>query len=171
MGFSAGGHLASTMSGYFKPLEFEGLDDIDKESYTPNYQILCYPVINMDLDSGFAHPGSANSLLNTRYEELKDELCMEKITSDKIPPTFIFHNFDDNEVDITNSLRYAENLRKLGGTLEMHIFPEGGHGVGICKLNQKDQKHAKNWINLLCSCCSSCSSFLFLFCIFFICCH
>ena len=151
MGFSAGGHLASTMSGYLKPLEYEGMDDIDKESFTPDYQILCYPVINMDLESGYAHAGSANSLLNEKYEELKDELSMDKIKLDNIPPTFIFHNFDDGAVNVSNSFRYAENIKKSGASVEMHIFPDGGHGVGICKLSQKDHNHDRAWLGLLCS--------------------
>lgn len=149
LGYSAGGHLAASLSSYVDNLEYENMDIIDKEKYTPDLQILCYPVISLDKINYYTHIGSADCLLSNRYEELKDILSLEKTTVKKIPPTFIWHNFDDNSVNVTNSLRYAECLRKKGIPVEMHIFPDGKHGIGLPIEERKDYLHNRKWIELL----------------------
>ena len=150
MGFSSGGHLAAATSSYIDKIDYEGIDDTDKESHIPNLQILCYPVITLNEEKYFAHKGSGRRLLGERYEELKNVLSMEILSSGVVPPTFIWHNFDDTCVSVVNSFKYAENLRRLGVPVEMHIFPDGEHGIGLPVEDRKDYNHNKKWIKLLC---------------------
>lgn len=149
MGYSAGGHLTASLTSYLETFDYEGEDDIDKESFIPNLQVLCYPVISMDLGLYYTHKGSSKYLLDGRYEEFKDDLSFENSQVENIPPTFIWHNFDDSCVNVVNSLRYAENLRRNGVSVEMHIFPDGGHGIGLPIEDRKDLNHNRKWIELL----------------------
>ena len=149
MGYSSGGHLTASLTSYLEKMEYEDIDDLDKESFVPNLQVLCYPVICLDLESYYAHKGSAKYLLANRYEELKKILSLENTEVQDIPPTFIWHNFDDASVNVVNSLRYAEALRNKRVSVEMHIFPDGGHGIGLPIEDRKDFNHNKIWIELL----------------------
>ena len=88
-------------------------------------------------------------MLDDKYEEYKDTLSLEFSTTEKIAPTFIWHNFDDTCVSVVNSLKYAENLRKKGTSVELHIFPDGGHGIGLPIEENKVLNHDKQWIDLL----------------------
>lgn len=130
MGSSAGGHLAALTSTYRGSLEFENLDDIDKESSLPNGQILCYPVIKL-LGKGIAHLGSGYNLLGEKQAEMGEELSPDLIADESTPRAFIWHTFDDNAVNVINSLDYAKRLRMMGVDTEMHIFPNGSHGLGL----------------------------------------
>lgn len=149
LGYSAGGHLTASLTSYVEKLDFEDIDDVDKESFVPNLQVLCYPVIGVNLQSYYVNDVSAKSLLSNRYEELKDILSLEHNKVENIPSTFIWHNFDDSDVDVVNSLRYAENLRNKGTSVEMHIFPDGDHGIGLTIEDRKDYNHNRIWIDLL----------------------
>lgn len=130
MGSSAGGHLAALTATYHKPIDFEGLDEIDKEDCRPNAQILCYPVIAL-LDEGFAHLGSGRNLLGEKAQELGDALSPNLIADETAPKAFIWHTFDDNGVNVINTLEYAKRLRQVGVNAEVHIYPHGRHGLGI----------------------------------------
>ena len=149
MGYSAGGHLTASLFTYHDKTEYEGIDEIDNESYIPDYQILCYPVISLDKDNYFTHQGSADNLLSLRYDQLKDSLSHEKSLVKVEAPTFIWHNFDDELVGVENSLLYAKKLSKDGTSVEMHIFPDGGHGKGLPVDDTKDLNHIKIWTELL----------------------
>ena len=149
MGFSAGGHLTASLFTYHDKTEYEGTDEIDKENFVPDYQILCYPVISLDKEKAYTHQGSADNLLSDRYEELKDSLSLEKSLIKADVPTFIWHNFDDSAVGVENSLLYAKKLRKDGASVEMHIFPDGDHGKGLPIDDKKDLNHIKIWTELL----------------------
>ena len=149
IGYSSGGHLAASLFTYHDKIEFENLDDIDKECFVPDYQVLCYPVIGLNRESYYIHQGSPTSLLADKYEEYKDVLSLEYSEVEKVAPTFIWHCFDDDGVSVVNSLRYAENLRKKGTSVEMHIFPDGGHGKGLPIDDAKELNHLKIWIELL----------------------
>lgn len=149
MGYSSGGHLTASLFTYADKIDYEDIDYIDKECFTPNYQVLCYPVIGLNKDNYYIHTSSPDNLLENKYEEYKDVLSLEFSTVEKIAPTFIWHNFDDNAVSVVNSLKYAENLRSKGASVEMHIFPDGGHGIGLPVENNKVLNHDKQWIDLL----------------------
>ena len=149
IGYSAGGHLTASLTSFLDSLEYENIDDIDNESFIPDMQVLCYPVISLNGDNYYTNIGSAKNLLDTRYEELKDSLSMENTVVENIPPTFIWHNFDDSAVNVVNSFRYAETLRKKGTSVELHIFPDGNHGIGLPVDDRKDYNHNKKWIELL----------------------
>ena len=154
MGSSAGGHLAALVSTYYKDIEFEGADEIDKEDFVPNKQILCYPVIRL-LGKEFSHLGSGRNLLGEQQAFLGEDLSPDLIASEYTPDAFIWHTFNDGVVNVTNSLEYAKKLKKAGASAEVHIFPEGNHGLGLCKnhvhCEGKDPKmlnHVAQWMPL-----------------------
>lgn len=149
IGYSAGGHLAASLVSFNDKIDFEDIDEIDNESYTPNFQVLSYPVISLDKDMPYTHQGSADHLLGERYEELKDKLSFEKVKIEKPIPTFLWHNFDDSCVDVSNTLLYAQNMKDSGGEVEIHIFPHGNHGVGLADWNTKESNHFNQWTELM----------------------
>ena len=144
MGSSAGGHLAALTSTYDGPIDFEGADEIDRESFRPDGQILCYPVIALR-GEGLAHYGSTDNLLGDRREELGDALSPHLIADEHAPRAFIWHTFDDSGVHVANSLDYARRLREMQVSVEMHIYPEGHHGLGLAPENP----HVADWANRL----------------------
>ena len=147
MGSSAGGHLAALVSNYCKPIEFEGIDEIDREDYIPNAQILCYPVISVVKPYG--HISSGQHLLGERYDELKEEFCIEKMVTKKTPPAFICHSSGDTCVFLQNTLNYTSEMNKCGVQTEIHIFPDGYHGMGLCVEDDKTTVHTRQWAQLL----------------------
>lgn len=136
MGSSAGGHLAALSSTYFEPIEFEGVDALDEVSCIPNGQILCYPVIKL-LGKGISHLGSGKNLLGERQAEMGEELSPDLIANEKTPKAFIWHTFEDPAVNVINSLDYAKKLRMLQIPTELHVYPYGGHGMGLAKLENR----------------------------------
>jgi len=132
MGFSAGGHLASTAGTHFDSGNPNASDPIEKLSSRPDLLILCYPVITMT--KPFAHSGSRQNLLGKEpSQELIDLMSNEKQVSDKTPPTFFFHTEDDPGVPVENSFLFAAALRKAKVPYELHIYQTGKHGVGLAQ--------------------------------------
>ena len=127
MGSSAGGHLTALLSTYCKELGGEK-DDLFRESYLPNGQILCYPVISSD--ESISHKSSFEGLLGDLYER-REEYSPELLVNQTTPPAFIWHTAEDGGVSCINSYRYAESLTKQKIPVELHIFPHGGHGLGL----------------------------------------
>jgi len=146
LGYSAGGHLCASLVSFHGKLSGEGVDEIDSQDYIPDYQALCYPVISFDTGKKYTHAGSVWHLLGEDKKALVPEMCFERTATLPIPPTFIFHNFDDAAVGVENSLLYAARLRELGVPVEMHIYPHGGHGVGINKDDSLANRHNGDWI-------------------------
>lgn len=136
MGSSAGGHLAAMSSTYFEPIEFEGADEVDAVSCVPDGQILCYPVIKL-LGKGIAHLGSGRNLLGELQAEMGEELSPDLIANEKTPKAFIWHTFEDPAVNVINSLDYAKKLRTLQIPTELHVYPYGGHGMGLAAQNER----------------------------------
>lgn len=146
MGSSAGGHLAALTSTYFADFdEFEINDEISKESFIPDGQILCYPVINLVGKRGDVHYGSGINLLGENYAPLCHELSPSMIASAKTPPAFIWHTFEDKGVSVKNSLDYAKALRNYEVDVEMHLYPHGPHGMGIPAPDSKVNEHVSDW--------------------------
>ncbi len=132
LGFSAGGHLASTTGTHFDdPLDPFYASDIapDRFSSRPDAMILCYPVITF---GEHRHQGCVDNLLGLQPQTaLLDLLSNEKHVSDQTPPAFVWHTADDPSVPVQNSLLFAQSLAKHNVPFELHIFEHGRHGVGL----------------------------------------
>jgi len=127
IGFSAGGHLASTLSTHFDEKVYDIKDNI---SARPDFSILMYPVITMD--ASFTHMGSRRNLIGENpSEEAVRHFSNEQQINEKTPPAFLVHSADDKAVPIKNSMTYYENLSKFNIPSELHIFQKGGHGYGL----------------------------------------
>jgi acetyl esterase/lipase len=130
LGFSAGGHLASTAATHFDDGKADAADPIDRAGCRPDFAILCYPVIT--LKPPYTHMGSRINLLGKDADEkLVESLCNDEQVTAKTPPTFLFHTADDNAVPVENSLRFFEALHKAKVPAEMHVYEHGRHGVGL----------------------------------------
>lgn len=130
LGFSAGGHLASTVSTHFDAGNPAAADTIDRQGCRPAFSVLGYPVITMDLS--FTHKGSRDNVLGTNPGKiLVDSLSNEKQITALTPPAFLFHSTDDNAVPIRNSQAYHDSLAKRGVTASLMKFNHGGHGFGM----------------------------------------
>jgi acetyl esterase/lipase len=124
MGFSAGGHLASTEATHFKNVLVENGANT---SVRPDFQILVYPVISMR--DGLTHPDSRTKLLGANPSiELIDQFSNELQVDETTPPAYITHAGDDKLVDVDNSIFYFEKLRHYNIPAELHIYQKGGHG-------------------------------------------
>jgi len=156
LGCSAGGHLAASYS------LFCGEDFVTKsvgmtaDKLRPAGMILCYPVIT---SGEFSHRDSFSTLLGSDYDslvgtELLEKVSLEKQVTEKTPPAFIWHTYTDNVVPVENSLLFATALRKHNVNCELHIFPDGGHGLGLASELSQDsngwgvQEECKIWIRL-----------------------
>lgn len=143
IGFSAGGHLCSTVSTHFDEGDPAAKDPIARVSSRPDFAILCYPVIAFNKDH--THKGSQRNLLGEDpAAELIEELSNERQVSSKTPPTFLFHTAQDQAVPSENSLQYYLACLKHGVPAELHLFPEGRHGLGLAK----KQPGAAQWPEL-----------------------
>ena len=140
MGSSAGGHLAALTSTYNEPLALEGVDAIDEESFRPDGQILCYPVIAL-LGKDLAHLSSGQQLLGMDQAEMGEALSPHLIADSTAPRAFIWHTFEDAGVSVNNSLLYAKRLRDVGVSTEVHVYPHGRHGQGLAE----KIPHTRNW--------------------------
>ena len=129
MGSSAGGHLASTLVTHFDAGNPAATDPIDRQSSRPDLGILCYAVITM---GEFTHQGSKHNLLgNDPSPELVRNLSNELQVTKDTPPCFVWHTWEDKAVPVENSLQFAEALRKAGVPFDLHIYQQGGHGLGL----------------------------------------
>ena len=130
MGFSAGGHLASTASTRFDGGNAGAADPIDRVSSRPDFAILGYPVIS--LVEPWTHQGSKAMLLGDKPDPaLARSLSTDTQVTAQTPPTFLFHTNADTAVPAENSVHYYLALRKAGVPAELHIFRDGPHGVGL----------------------------------------
>ena len=133
MGSSAGGHLAAVTSTHMVPLEGEGVDDIDREEFRPNGQILCYAATQITrMYNAYELSPDKNVLMS---------LCADLVADEHTPPAFIWHTFDDPVVDVTQVLEYAKRLKLYGVETEMHIYPHGRHGLGL----SQDEPYVADW--------------------------
>lgn len=130
MGFSAGGHLASSAGTHFDAGRADASDSIDRASSRPDFLILAYPVITMK--APFAHEGSRKNLLGDNPDSKLVELLSNELqVTPQTPPTFIFTTSNDDVVPVENSVMFYSALHKAGVPAELHIFAEGPHGVGL----------------------------------------
>ena len=129
-GFSAGGHLASTVATHYDCGNPLAADPVDRENSHPEFLILAYPVIT--LKPNYTHMGSRVNLLGDQQEPaLIDYLSNETQVSHATPPTFLFHTTDDAGVPAENSIFFYLALRRAGISAELHLYAHGPHGVGL----------------------------------------
>jgi acetyl esterase/lipase len=130
MGFSAGGHLASTLTTLVQEGDPSAADPLLRIGTRPAFSILIYPVITMD--TTFAHRGSRNMLLGVSPEEsMVKALSTETRVSPATPPVFLLHSDDDKTVPVMNSIAFYTALKKNKVPATMHIYDHGGHGFGM----------------------------------------
>ena len=130
MGFSAGGHLASTAGTHFDAGRADAADPVDRFSCRPDFMILCYPVIAFD--QPFTHRGSQRNLLGDNPDqELLRLLSNETQVTAQSPPAFLFHTQEDEPVPVENSLVFYEALVRAKVPAELHVYQKGPHGVGL----------------------------------------
>lgn len=158
MGFSAGGHLTASYCSLWSGELISGVLSCDKKMLRPDGQILCYPVIT---SGEYAHNGSFINLLGEDYDEMKGSLSLEKTVNKDVPRTFVWHSYEDETVDVRNSLLYVNSLVNCGIRTEFHMFAKGAHGVSLgSRLSSKPSganiepyiepwiELAKSWANL-----------------------
>lgn len=133
MGFSAGGHLASTLGTHYNRETLDRLKDtIDSLSARPDFMALIYPVITFD--KKHYHGGSKNNLIGKNAStDLVNEFSNNLHVNSNTPPSFLVHSADDKAVPIANSLLFYSALIKNGVSAEMHLYPGGGHGFALAR--------------------------------------
>jgi acetyl esterase/lipase len=130
IGFSAGGHLASTLGTHFDYGDVYASNPLERLSSRPDFMILAYPVITMT--KSFMHSGSRNALIGDNPEKsLAENFSNELHVTKDTPPTFLIHAGDDKGVPVENSLVFYQALVDNNIPAEMHIYPSGGHGFSL----------------------------------------
>ena len=138
LGFSAGGHLAATLSTAVGT----GNPALDRAGAVPDLSVLCYPVASMTHET---HQGSVENLLGAAPpSNLLSALSAELNVTDRTPPAFLWHTADDQAVPVSNSLNYAAALFAAGVPAELHVFPRGRHGLGLAA----DEPGPRQWTAL-----------------------
>ncbi len=144
MGFSAGGHLASTLGTHFDQGNPAATDSVERMSCRPDFMILTYPVISF-ADS-ITHQGSREALIGKDPDGKMTSFYSSELQVTKdTPPAFLVHSGDDQAVPVENSLLMYQALLAQNIPAEMHIFPEGGHGFGLNIGNEQ----VNSWANSL----------------------
>ncbi|MGI4866007.1 MAG: alpha/beta hydrolase [Janthinobacterium lividum] len=145
MGFSAGGHLASTAGTHFaKPVG----TNPGPASVRPAFLVLLYPVISFS--DSLKHTGSRDNLLGASASSDQVKLYSNELqVTAQTPPTFLVHAEDDKTVPVQNSIAFYQALRRHNVPAEMHLYPQGGHGFGMNNKTTKDQwvERLQNWLD------------------------
>jgi acetyl esterase/lipase len=130
IGFSAGGHLASTAATHYDKGDPNATDPVERVSSRPDLAILVYAVITMT--HPYTHDGSRQNLLGKDPDAaLVDLMSNEKQVTPDTPPIFLLHTADDPVVPVENSLLFAMACHKVNVPVELHVFPHGPHGIGL----------------------------------------
>jgi acetyl esterase/lipase len=139
MGFSAGGHLASSLAVHYDDIKIK---ENNKISVRPNFQILGYPVISF---SKFSHVGSRKNLLGKdSTESMMNYFSNEMHVNSNTPIAFLVHAKDDKVVPIENSFIYVDALKSNGVEAELFVYETGGHGFGMI-----NKTSSESWINAM----------------------
>lgn len=147
MGFSAGGHLCASLGVRWDSPELKALTGELNGLNRPDAMVLCYPVIS---SGEFAHRGSIDRLTGFSGKKEDEEFfSLEKNVTDKAPPAFLWHTVNDTCVPVENALLLATALQKAHVPFEMHIFPEGTHGLSMCSREVgTENKRCADWVPL-----------------------
>jgi acetyl esterase/lipase len=146
LGFSAGGHLASTAGTHFLQTTIANSAQV---SLRPDFMVLLYPVISFSESIG--HAGSRESLIGKHPDPaLVLAYSNERQVTPKTPPVFIIHAEDDKTVPVLNSLYFYEALVQHGVPAELHVYPKGGHGWGMWNSLSKEQwpDECEHWMEV-----------------------
>jgi len=143
MGFSAGGHLAGSLSVHYKDLKIQNPENI---SLRPDFSVLMYGVISL---GEYTHNGSLKRLLGENPTDAQRRYFSSELqVNAQTPIAFLVHANNDATVPVKNSIMYNEALTKNKVAAEMHIYPLGGHGFGLYNKTTKDDwfERLKNWM-------------------------
>lgn len=146
LGFSAGGHLASSAATHFDAGRASATDTVDRHPCRPAFQILIYPVITMD--ASFSHMQSRTNLLGSNPPQARvDSLSSEKQVTSRTPPAFLVHGRNDNVVVFKNAQVYHDSLMKKGVAVELRAYDNGPHGFGLAdgKLTAPNLPQVATW--------------------------
>jgi acetyl esterase/lipase len=144
LGFSAGGHLASTEGTHFDSGKPDAKDPIERVSCRPDFMVLIYPVIS--LNTKYAHAGSRTNLLGKNPDPaLVASLSNETQVTSQTPPTFLIHTSGDTGVPAENSVLFYLALRQAKVPAEMHIYEKGGHGFGMARDEKRRDPILATW--------------------------
>lgn len=151
IGFSAGGHLASTLAVHSDNGDQKSADPIERLSSRPDFAVLVYPVISMQ--ENITHPGSRTRLLGDAPSKQEVDFYSNELQiTDDSPPTFLTHAGDDLKVPVVNSIRFYEGLVALRIPAELHVYPTGGHGFGLSQWGGSPESWPDlclNWLSKL----------------------
>ena len=143
LGFSAGGHLAATAGTHYDAGDQQAADPVDRHSSRPDLLVLCYPVITFA--TAARHAGSMRNLLGEDPPRaLRVAHSAERRVDAQTPPSFLWHTAADAGVPVENSLLFARALGRHGVPFELHVFPEGRHGLGLAL----DDPRVREWTGL-----------------------
>jgi len=149
IGFSAGGHLASTLATHFDKSQIENPDDVNLR---PDFLVLVYPVISMD--SKVTHLDSRKALLGEKPSKERINFFSNELhVSANTPPTLLLHAVDDKLVDVKNSILFLEALKSAGVPVEAHLFEKGDHGFFLLPRDRWQEPimewlTSNGWLNL-----------------------
>nr|WP_245375478.1 alpha/beta hydrolase [Paenibacillus eucommiae] len=144
MGFSAGGHLASTVGTHFDKGQLEDPDPVERQSSRPDVMIACYPVISL---GEIGHYESMVNLLGEFPADVqRQHLSNELQVSADTPAAFLWHTADDEAVPVEHSLLFAQALSRHKVPFELHIYESGPHGMGLAE-NKDNEVNAANAVN------------------------
>lgn len=145
MGSSAGGHLAALVANYRHPIEHEGVDELDLVSPFPNATIHCYAVSHYPDGVYVQQSGSFGNLMGAGKEDTFPSISPDLLVTEDTPPAFLWHTSKDSSVTVRHSYLYAMALSRFGIPHELHVFPFGGHGMGVAPRDP----HVAQWTGLL----------------------
>ena len=132
LGFSAGGHLASSAGTHFDAGDPQSTDVVQRHPSRPDFMILCYPVIAFG--ESYSHRGSQRNLLGQQATaELVKKMSSEKQVTAQTPPTFLWHTDEDRVVPAENSVQFYLALKRAQVPSELHLFLRGRHGLGLAR--------------------------------------
>lgn len=150
-GSSAGGHLAASFGCFWNRAFVRNAVGAEDGELRPAGLMLSYPVIT---SGPKAHRSSFTCLLGDRYDELVDEVSLENQVSEDVPRTFLWHTAPDDVVPVENSICFTQALLACGVSVELHVYPVGGHGLALATDETHDangyavQKECASWIKL-----------------------
>ena len=144
LGFSAGGHLAGSAATMWEDPELAIGDELDSVSARPDLAVMCYPVVTANPET--CHEGSVVNLMGDTPD--RDAFSIEKRVSENTPPVFLWHTVADATVPVDNAFLMAQALGKAGVEYELHVFPEGVHGLGLCSIGDRRNAYLAHWREL-----------------------